>query len=97
MNRSNSCNFAKAANEPQKVTAPIRPAKAVAMIGWPYAAGRCDAACSSAPATSNDAAPPNPFNNATIWGMAVIGTRKARTAPIPPPMTSAAMIQTVPQ
>jgi len=47
---------------------------------------------SSEAATSAEAAPPNPLNNATISGMEVISTRLAITAPTMDPTANPAMI-----
>ena len=43
--------------------------------------------CSSASETSAAAPPPTPLKSATICGIAVIFTRRAATAPKPPPIT----------
>jgi hypothetical protein len=96
LNRGSSSSLAKATRLPQKVTAPIRPVRAVAIANCVHAASGVPAAPaaaaafqSSAPATSVEAAPPKPLSSATICGMPVIGYRIAMTAPITPPITPA--------
>jgi hypothetical protein len=86
------CSFAKATRLPQKVTAPMMPDAAAAAVscasGTPSCALGSALSTTLAPATSADAAPPNPFSTATICGMAVIGTRNAITDPTNAPTTT---------
>jgi len=51
----------------------------------------------SAEATSAEAAPPKPFNKATICGMAVICTVRAKTAPMAEPMMMPMMMSSKPR
>ncbi len=72
--------------EPVKVTAPIRvpimivtPVVPMPIAGLPL---------NSAIATRAEAPPPKPLKMPTIWGIAVICTRRAATAPIRLPSTT---------
>jgi hypothetical protein len=51
----------------------------------------------TAPATNTEATPPKPLYRATSWGMPVIWIMMAAAAPMPPPMTTPAMIQPQPR
>jgi hypothetical protein len=64
-------------------------ARAMSIFGRP-GSGRIR--CSSASATNAAAPPPTPLNSATICGIAVIFTRRAATAPKPPPIAIAITI-----
>ena len=86
--RISSWSFANATIDPANEIAPIRPESAIAsamsIFGRP-GSGRIR--WSSASAIKAAAPPPTPLNSATICGIAVIFTRRAATAPKPPPMT----------
>ena len=56
---------------------------AMSSLRWP---GRGALRWNSAQETRAAAPPPTPLNSATICGIAVIFTRRAATAPKPPPM-----------
>ncbi len=82
-----SWSFAKATIDPENEIEPISAETMMreSMSKWGVRLGRM--LCSSASATSAAAPPPTPLNSATICGIAVIFTRRAATAPKPPPIS----------
>ena len=83
-----SCSLANATIEPAKEIEPISADSTIATEMSTFGApGSGRMRCSSASAISAAAPPPTPLNSATICGIAVIFTRRAATAPKPPPMT----------
>ncbi len=90
---TSSCSFPNATIEPENETAPMRPestmARPMSTFGVP---GSGRTRCSSASAMSAAAPPPTPLKSATICGIAVIFTRRAATAPKPPPISIASAI-----
>jgi len=91
------CNLAKAMTEPEKVMAPIATPRPISIrltilmlpvTPMPKASGDMKAA----QATSTAAIPTSEWNAATSCGMAVMAMRLAMIAPMPPPMTTAPMM-----
>ena len=78
----------KATRLPDSVTPPISPEAAVAID---TSVENVSVVVNSAPATRNDAAPPNPLSSATISGMDSIFTVRASHTPIPEPTAIAAI------
>ena len=91
---SSACSFAKATRLPANDTEPITMLKT---LGNATANGGCDPCNrSSDTATTAAAPPPTPLKSATIWGMAVIFTRRAPTAPIGTPIRMPTIVITIP-
>ena len=88
--RNSSCSLSNATRLPQNVTAPMMPEAAVATSTT--SVGSTARSASAAPATSTEAAPPNPLSSATICGIAVIWIRVASSTPITAPISTAARI-----
>ena len=82
-----SCSFANAIIEPANEIEPISAESTIAIeMSTCGAPGSGRMRWNSASATSAAAPPPTPLNSATICGIAVIFTRRAATAPNPPPI-----------
>ena len=82
-----SWSFRKVTIDPVKDTDPIRIVSAVANSVNPDMSGVCS---HSVMATRPAAPPPTPLSRATSWGIWVIFTRRAATAPTAEPTTTAA-------
>ena len=90
------CSLPKATIEPVRLTPPITAPSSVAIMGTTGSSGAPDGRSltdtrNSESATTAAAPPPAPLKIATIWGMAVIGTRRAPSTPMTdptPPATS---------
>src|SRR5579862_5325035 len=87
-------SFRNAIMEPVNVTAPMATPSDISIRLWPWMAPSTPmpnaAGAYSAPAaTSTAAMPTSEWNAATSSGIEVIGTRRAITAPTPPPIATA--------
>ncbi len=90
MLRITPCSLPNATTEPVKVTAPTNTPMKIS-TSWMRASTPlrpAGGAKAEANPTSTAAAPTKLCRMATSWGMAVISTRAARTAPMPPPTAS---------
>ena len=85
------CSLSKATRLPQNVTPPMSPDRTVGIVIWSVGSV---ASVRTAPATSTDAPPPKPLKIATISGIEVILTFKAKVAPIAPAHGDAAPLST---
>jgi hypothetical protein len=86
--RISSWSFANATIEPANEIEPISAESTIATRRRPRTCPVAQDSWNSASAISAAAPPPTPLNSATICGIAVIFTLRARDAPKPPPIAS---------